>query len=568
MTILLFVSSCTKDINEFTSEDKKTNLNDNYENNGDLNRGGTLSFSDERLVFSNRQELIDVIDSIKDMDENEKKVFFSSFYSQGFIPLHPHYYDSDESSYTTFFDKKEQYLPFDFRNEELELDDPLISDDIFASLLNFRREVEIENKIYAYTFSGLLITDVSNEKNLNKYIQTNDLYNAMPVPSTLNSGLTSLTSNIDSYVNPDIGLGSSCQQSFISPHFTYDYGMNNPIEGDLCSDYGGGYTSSPNNPPANHTQNLINYVDDLDACNYDDAGIFGGFTPFGTRKVCYENFSGNKRRTKTLYSNENYYVYTAIQVKVKHQRHHSAWFITWWASKKTDEVALIIDQATFRITPGNMQAPTPNFSIPSNSSNEKLFYSGGLVFNDIGFGPQIQSYPIPVNKYPTTPFDEDVIVEFFNDNISFNQSMDITANDVRDIFWSEVWDRAKDVFRSQSGGIDPTRVTMLMPSQTGTIVHYVDLSTRRTDTKKIVEILDQDWGAEIKFNLSLNSGGMVITDPSQISDSTNPAFDLSNYSVEMTNLTTFDDIFMDFTGLTRRGSTWKGSKMVYKATSN
>ena len=105
----------------------------------------------------------------------------------------------------SFAMKKKDVLPKEYSTRDIEIDsDPLISDDLFASLLNYKREIIISGKILKYTFSGLLITDVQNSASLERYVDSNDLYYSIPDPTSLPTGLTRATDDIFRFVNPYI----------------------------------------------------------------------------------------------------------------------------------------------------------------------------------------------------------------------------------------------------------------------------------------------------------------------------------------------------------------------------
>ena len=113
----------------------------------------------------------------------------------------------------------------------------------------------------------------------------------------------------------------------------------------------------------------------------------------------------------------------------------------------------------------------------------------------------------------------------------------------------------KNVFSSQQGS-DPTRITMIMNTPTETIVHYVDLSNFWTNERHKHKILENDWGFSFKYGGALDGDNSVITDPGQF-------LNHQNYSVEIPTLLNFQALRVDFIGASRRGNTWKGSRMIY-----
>lgn len=522
------------------------------------------TLENKRLVFESQSDFDITINNLKEIEDEDLKHVFEPFYNQGFIPTYPNYSVTDERRITEFFEKKIQNLPKNLKDTKLDFDDLLISDPLFASLINSGREIIIGDNLIKYTFSGALIAKEKDSVKLKRYFESNDLINKMPDPTNLPTGLTALTSAIDVYVSGKMQANPTC---ISTTHQTSPFDAYLNCEG---SGSPGSYGGSPQ-PNPDYINSMLEYIKDLEACNYDDAGFM---TPFGTRKVCYEKFTGGKRETKSLYSNEDYWAYAAVQVKIKHrQRHRINLFlgeVVWWGPKKTDEVALLIEDAIFKITPPNMTAPPPSnldMNIADIDAGNMIFYSNGRVVDPNPEPLSLVSWPVTGDLYPSTPFDEDVIVQFFNNNISFDADMAITSDQVSDLFWNSVYSLAVQAGEQVDTGGDVTKITMLISSPTSTIVHYVNLENRKTNTKKIKEVLDEDWGATITLNIALNGNNNVVTDPAVIGGENPSAID-TNISVNLGNLTQFDDLYMDFTGLSRRGSEWRGSKMVYRVDEN
>lgn len=559
MLFLILLSSCENE--DFTSLKQVATGQENQLIKANYNNG--------RLVFTSQSDFDQTIRILKHSTERELQSAFKSFYEQGFISAFPHFVNEEGNAMKIFLQEKVKYIPKEYEDRDLELADILISSDLFASLLNVKREIIIGNTLYKYTFSGLLKTNVKNEMELEEYVNTHNLYNTLPDPRILTPGTSNLNNDITLFVSPGVNDSNYNPCGLAQPqNLSWAYPLQdnplNPLFNNSypCGGGGGGTQPTPPAEPNDHTEDLIRYINNMVPCNYDDAGLYG-WTPFGARKVCYEYFDGN-RQTKTLYSNEDWGFYEEVAVKVKHRKHHkvSAFGVkigSYWAPKKTDEVALVINDATFKISKPHLQAPTPTFTVPNDGSDHMLFFTGGLVLNPNG---TVQSYPVAANDYPTTPFDEQVIVEFFNDNISFNENMDITVKDVKNIFWNQVYDKVKDAFHNAKG-TDPTKITMLLQTPDYSIVHYTNLSKRKTNAKKIKDVLDYDWGFNVSLTMNLKNNHQVITDPEQVG---NPDPTVStSFSVRPGDLTDFDAIYLDFVGVTRRGDTWKGSQMVYEA---
>ncbi len=295
------------------------------------------------LIFENRVYFNNTIRNLKKIPEEIMIQEFRKFYEKGFVPAFPHFADYSEEKMASYLIKKKEYIPRIFADRELEKADMLVSSNELASLLNIKREVIIADTLYKFTYSGLLFTHVKNKSKLKDYVISNDLYDVVPNPLTLPGGVSDTEEEgVLLYVNPRVSnpennnppcgdIATGTNDSFVYP------APDNPINPLLDQDYpcynvsigGGNYSEDEK-----HTASLINYIKTLEPCNVGEQ-----WNPFGVTKKCTEEFPGGKRRTKTIYAYEDYFVYKDIRVKTIHQRKHKFLFAEWWAGKKTDEVA-------------------------------------------------------------------------------------------------------------------------------------------------------------------------------------------------------------------------------------
>ncbi len=198
-----------------------------------------------------------------------------------------------------------------------------------------------------------------------------------------------------------------------------------------------------------------------------------------------------------------------------------------------------------------MEVPNPYFNVPPEAANRMVFYGDGKILS----ANSNQSFQVNSDKYPQTPFNEDIIVELYNDNISWGT---LTNEKVNKIFWEQVYSVAKDVSNATLYK-DPKTMTMLLITPEGTCVHYTNLMQRKTNTKKIKDILAYDWGFTIKFSLPLDGSNSILTNPIDIMNL------ISSPKVEPGKLADFETVRMNVVGVSRVGDTWAGTNMSYGA---
>lgn len=240
---------------------------------------------------------------------------------------------------------------------------------------------------------------------------------------------------------------------------------------------------------------------------------------------------------KTKYYKENYLIYNAIGVKVKHQK--KGW-TGLWRAKSTDEVALMISQASFMYT-----IDIPGF--PNMYAPPRLYYFENNTFNSQG---QLQNYSNSIYKpsFPKVPYVSEVrITEFINHEIG----SDLSVEDLREYFYSGTWAIAKNIVNSQKGR-DPKNVTHILYSPTKVYLTFINLDQRKLNTKKITNVFDYNFG----FNINVDASGNYSTNMNSWADL------YGNLSIP--KLYDYDDVMMDFVGVSGRGNTWIGSKLVYR----
>lgn len=519
-----------------------------------------IEVEDGILSFTSKDFLKSTIENLKEITDDEKEVKLAKFYNRGFMPLYPHFDESNKEMLLEFSDRKKnkaqklislnpsaREIPTEIDEEgELveEFDDDLISDDEFASILNDEREVIVNDTLYKYTYSGMFSVHKYDKQSLYDYIEDNNIEYLVPDASTLDRGEVVISPEITKYIPTEQRIAypnEPCSFSQLEQYFEDDCysGGGSGSGGSSGGDSGGGSSS----PTIDHTESLVNLVDDLGPCDTLTGFLDGFFQVFGVSRKCYANFD-SKYRTKTKYWKENYGIWHSIGVKVKHQK--KGW-TGLWRAKKTDEVALVISQATFKY-----KLEIPNF--PQSYQPAKLYFFEDKVFNSQS---QLLTYQNNSQKPspPALPFNSEVIVtEFVND--TFNS--DLSVANMRQLFYQGVWQGAK-LITNHYKNRQPKNVTHILYTPTKVFVNYVDLERRELNSKKIVNQLDYNFGLGVKFNAYIDGDGNITTNWGDFLN--DPLGNLG--FIVIPKLYDYDDVKMDFVGASRRGETWKGSRIVY-----
>ena len=336
---MLIFNSCSSDVEpvNYSGEFKTKSTSDSR-----------VQLLDGILVFDSEQSLKEVVDGFNRLSTKEKRNYFIDLYSSGFDPLHLNYLeDTDIALMERFAERKalriegiKKRSPHYMSDDLYEFGDDLITDDAFASFLNDKREIIVADKMYKYTYQGILTSSAKEKANL-QFIADSEGYD-FTVPITVpDPGTDPVSPGVDIIVLPPQQNILPCGGGAGAPYLGF---QNLPAVIPDCP---------PMSLPAPDFGDFkiaqqIDFMDTLEPCDAMTGFLDNLWGLLGTRRVCHDYFDG-KRRTKTLYYKENYLVYRSIGIKVKHQKFKDILFgVGWWYASDTDEVAVSVSQATFK----------------------------------------------------------------------------------------------------------------------------------------------------------------------------------------------------------------------------
>ena len=170
----LLTFSCSENLNEPLLNEP---LNESPENSFILKEGV--------LKFKNKEELEQLVNEIKETGaENFYNKEIKSFIDKGYEPLRPYFSENETEEFESFMEKKGKKLENEQQFEEktdkeitFDIEDELIIDSNFEVLLNFNREIIVDNKLYKYTKDGIYSVEEDKIIDFRDFIQTQSTQN-------------------------------------------------------------------------------------------------------------------------------------------------------------------------------------------------------------------------------------------------------------------------------------------------------------------------------------------------------------------------------------------------------
>ncbi len=487
-----------------------------------------------RLYFPNQSTFQDYYTELKDKDENEiAEILQKRFYSKDFYSLKPIINDqTEEVQFERHLGKIKNNLRGlrqgrNITDEALleNLDDleDIIGEGVFTSLLNQEAEIQVNNKIYKYTDTGLFIVVSEKINELNAYLKQKEISTNLFQPTSETARISYLENN-------------RCGGNVIISD-AIEYFVAEPIIQESCGGggyYGGGYngggsSGGGNTNPQGGTPSdeLAKIANDLQKCSGSKPWL-GNI--FGTTRVCIDRYE-RKKRVKIKYYNVNFFLVYAVGIKVKHQKR--GW-TGLWRRQKTSEVALGVNSLSWKFT-----IPTPPGALLSYQpariwlDDGKMYKTSNDYYNAVYFGD------IPV---PNLPFAHkvDAIIEVAVNTPWFNDE-----EDVREFIYQRLFDTTKNLLR-QNRNKQLKRLGVVVATQTQSWVQYYDFSESCTNCSRKHEVID--FGAvtpEFNYTFGTGNGGSF--------NITSWDYNFSNPSV--TGMNAF--------GMAKRSGVWHGKRFVF-----
>lgn len=349
-----------------------------------------FSVIDGKIKFQSQQSLVAFMDKDPEVIRNS----VSEISGKQFKTLRPFFEEGETKQIDNFLKNKQQKIKssnylYSLKSgeddEEIDLDDELISDENFASILNEQRELYVGDSIYIYTTDGVYFTSIEKEYLLLDYLENlgkeslkseiiqkkkQEMKNFQKIEESQISTLsiepiegrvTSIDENISLY-----------QPLMIAPDEPYSGGGGG----------GGGYTGG-GTPTTGQDDFPILKPKTFGSCAYSPGSLWQQV--FGERVKC-NDYHDDDHRIQTQFYNENYYVYATIGSKAKYQKKR---FIGWSESSTAEFVELGVNYVKF-----DYVFNEPQFN-PFDLKYLTFNYEG-ITYDSFG---QVQDYntPSPTN---------------------------------------------------------------------------------------------------------------------------------------------------------------------------
>ncbi len=329
------------------------------------NAFSNLQVENGRIVFDASTSLQHFVENARDQDfANEYAPSLRKYEAQGFSSLTPLLKEHEVDRIAKYKESKLARLKVEssmngrtFYEEELDDEDEFIADSYFASLLNEKREIQIEGMIYKYTEYGAFFTKKEGIDKLYQYLDKASSKELVNLPAGQN---TEVVPGIY-FFKQDYRSGVQDSYQYESDEFGEDAGLITANSYPKDDSGGPGGSSGGASRPPSAPDPLS-----LSTCGNMNSNLITKI--FGPALTCHSNFD-SKNRIRVRAWNQNFLIYSSLGIKVKSQKKN---IFGIWLESNIDELILGIDAASFKV-PARGSLP------PYNNAWYSYSYNGYLV---------------------------------------------------------------------------------------------------------------------------------------------------------------------------------------------
>lgn len=517
---ILSLSSCSDQI----EQDIENNANSET-NVGIRSVNSFVNIVDGRISFNNEMEVEQFYKRLAN-DEDLYDRFNNQILDDGFVSLGTPVNEEREEEYITLLRNvvsKEINQVID-RNPEVLADyfdhaESVIVDDVFRSLLNLKGEIQVGEKIYKYTDTGLYKVDVKNYQELNRTVKDKNISDFLLVPSNESVVINNVGAlHSIGFAN---GINNATPSKF---RWIHDGALEVflPYNPALSSNQATAYQATTGQA-LQTDPNYENWIQTIGNCSPRNTvyeKIINGL--FGDHLICLDKYK-KRRRVKTKAWNMDYGLFYATGISVKHQKKAVLWF-----ADEVSEVKIIAEAIQYEY---NVQTPYA-VTVPSNYSqikDMKVFYS------NLGF--RMDYNPNSIFQYSIESFNMSGYPEVFKSDITFEwfetgwaaldngAATGLNANMLNEFFWQGAWTTASSLLSSFS-----TQFNLNTGNRTGIIKYplhdkvYIQKSYMKSkyNTNKISKTIDlggaigitmTNTGGSSNWSTSASTASNILTQP-------------------------------------------------------
>ncbi|MCX2681910.1 hypothetical protein OOZ15_18300 [Galbibacter sp. EGI 63066] len=490
-----------------------------------------------RFIFSSKESLKVTIEDFQNDNVEKTEKEFERLYEKGFRSHKPIVNPENEHLQAKFSEEilqKRQLSKSLVNDKTTAEEDEFIADPLLASLVNDDNEIVVNDTLYKFTKEeGLFFTHVKDSTYLfNFFKEKNDqakntsrksktlAYKIEPCEMRAQyGGVTKVDDKISRYIRP--------------------------IEGE-CYGGGGGSVGGGNPPSAPQTteeERLQQIINSLPICEGRD-NWFQNI--FGKSYYCINYFDG-KHRIKTEFWDQSWLIYKSVGILAKTQRKR---FWVWWASK-SDEIYLGINRILLKYN--YKQPDISSITHPrlfNNAYKAPLYlYNGSFKVRQNNGDYYVDTQlNVTRNKLPFFDFGNEQILNIYIPNlpIAGDYNLNLTTQDITSqsnvkALYKMGIDFLNDKFNS---GAKKEFAVTYQKNKNEIEVLYFGEKRKGTNDNKIKKKFYSDVSFIIGAAWGESSGWSFSVKPAE-----------SAYR----NYTHYE---LDFYGMARRGSTWKGNRMI------
>ena len=498
-----------------------------------------------RFVFSSKESLKATIEDFQNDETENVEKEFEKLYQKGFRSHKPIVSPENEQLQAKLSEeimlrrqiRKSSSSSFSKTTsaEDEEAEEEFIADPLLAAVVNENNEIIVNDTLYRFTKDeGLIFTHVKDTTELFNYFEEQSQEN-----KSSNSQFASRLIRLEPCEMRRLYGGRTLIGRRVFRYLR-------PFDDNCYGDDSG--IPLPPVPQLSEEEKLQKIINSLPVCDGNAGGNWFQ-NIFGKSYVCRNYFSSN-RRIKTEFWDQNWGIYQSVGILTKTQR---KFFWIWWASK-SDEIHLGINRILLKY---NFPQPQINsYSHPqlfNNAYKAPIYLYNGKFKVRESFGNYYADTQLNVteNKLPFFDFGNEQILNIYiperykkgTDDLNLT-TQDITSQSNIKALYKMGIDFLKSSSVTNSGNRKTFAVTYQKDYNNIEVLYFGE-RYKKTNDNKIKRRFYSDVGFVIGATWGDQDGWSF--------DGIKPADGFFR------NYTSYQ---LDFYGMARRGSTWRGNRMI------